>query len=193
MMRAAPAFRKSYDPEIALMARLRNGDDRAFAALIELHLQAVAGFAYRMLGDASEAEDIAQETFLRLWRNRRRWQPQARLRTWLYRVARNLCIDRFRRREIVTASVPDRPDPAMGPADLVQERQMTQAVGRAIQRLPGRQRAAIVLVHQEAMGNIEAAEVLGVSVEAVESLLARGRRKLRKDLAAEFPGLLGEV
>ena len=192
-MRPAPLDRRrDSDADVALMARLRRDDDRAFAALLDRHLNAVAGFAYRLLGDSTEAEDIAQETFLRLWRNRQRWMPRAQLRTWLYRVARNLCVDRHRRREVVVASMPERPDPGMGPAGRLQEQQVTEVVVHALRRLPERQQVAITLVYHEGLSNTDAADVLGVSVEAIESLLARGRRALRKDLGNIRLHLLGD-
>lgn len=176
-------------PDAALMERLRADDAGAFGELTGRHLAAVAGFAFRMVGNAAEADDIAQETFLRLWRHRQDWQPRAQLRTWLLRIARNLCIDRFRRREVVTDEFPDLADERRSASAEVQRQQVERIVARALAALPERQRAAIGLVYYEGLSNIEAAEVLELSVDAVESLLARGRRTLRESLRALHPHL----
>lgn len=173
----------------ALMARLKLGDGGAFAELLDRHTSAVAGFSYRMTGSAAEADDIAQETFLRLWRGRERWEPRAQVRTWLLRVAHNLCIDRFRRREVVTNEFPDLPDGRPSAAAEVQRRQVERIVNEAVAALPDRQRAALGLVYYEGLSNIEAAQVLDVSIDALESLLARGRRSLRQNLSTVHPHL----
>ena len=167
----------------ALMRRIRAGDRPAFTVLLNRHLKAVTGFSYRMLMDAAEAEDVAQETFLRLWRYRDKWRPEAQLRTWLFRVARNLCIDRFRRRKVVTDQIPEQADPRGGPAADLERRQSSRLLNSAMKRLPERQRAAIALVYHQELSNIEAAGILGVSVDALESLLSRGRRGLKKRLS----------
>jgi RNA polymerase sigma-70 factor (ECF subfamily) len=147
-----------------------------------------------MLGDMAEAEDVAQECFLRLWRTAPKWRGEARVGTWLHRVAHNLCIDRLRRRRETTGGeAPDLPDTAAGPATQQQQAQVARAVEGAMARLPERQRAAIALVHYQEMGNIEAADIMGVSVEALESLLSRGRRALRQALAERRDDLMGEL
>ena len=180
------------DPDGPTMDRLQDGDERAFAELLNRHLRPVAGFAYRMLGDSSEAEDIAQETFLRLWRHRHAWKPQAKLRTWLYRVAHNLCIDRHRRREVVTGHIPETEDPGPGPASYRQRNEVAGIVRDALVKLPERQHAAIVLVYHEGLSNVDAAGTLGVTIDALESLLARGRRGVRRQLLSLHPYLLGD-
>ena len=138
-----------------------------------------------MLGDAGEAEDVAQETFLRVWRHAAAWNPgKARFDTWLHRVVLNLCYDRLRRRrERPTADPPDRPDPAPGPERSLEAAETGARVRAAVLALPPRQREAIVLCHYQGLGNIEAASAMGVSVEALESLLGRARRSLRAGLA----------
>jgi len=179
-----PAGQDAGEDEAALVARIGTGDEQAFRLVVERHLDPVAGFARRLLNDAAEADDVAQETFLRLWREAARWQPRARLAAWLYRVAYNLSIDRMRRRRATVdiAQLPDPPSPALDPEQRLAEAEIAGLVNDAIDVLPERQRAAIVLVHQRRLGNIEAASVLGVSVDALESLLARGRRQLRQAL-----------
>jgi RNA polymerase sigma factor (sigma-70 family) len=139
----------------------------------------------RMLGDPREAEDVAQDAFLRIWKQAATWRPgQAKFDTWLHRVAMNLCYDRLRRRrELPTDAPPDRPDEGPAPDRGLLAAETGVRVNAALQALPERQREAIVLCHYQELGNIEAAEVMGVSVEALESLLGRGRRALRAALA----------
>ena len=180
--------------ETALMRRVGAGDGAAYRALVERHLRPIVAFARRTLDDSAEAEDVAQETFLRLWSGAGAWRAEARLSTWLHRVAYNLCVDRLRRRrELPTARLPERPHPAEGPLAARQRRQVAAAVEQALAALPERQRTALALVHYQELGNIEAAQVMEVSVEALESLLARGRRSLRRSLLAERDELMGEI
>ncbi len=188
--RAHGKIAASPEAEALLMRRVGAGDAAACRLLVDRHLERIVGFAYRLLGDRSDAEDVAQDTFLRLWRHAHRWRPRARLTTWLFRVAYNLCIDRLRaRRE--TPSDP-LPNPPANPAAHLQRSQVARIVGSALGTLPERQRTALALVYHQGLSNIDAAEVMDVSVEAVESLLARGRRGLRKRLAAQRPELMGE-
>lgn len=175
------------DSDEALMLRVAEGDAVACRALVDRHLAPVMAFAGRMLDNRWEAEDVAQEVFLRLWAKAGRWRPgAAKLRTWLFRIAYNLSVDRLRRRrEAPIEAIADRPDPAPDAVERLASRETAQRVAAAVAALPERQRAAIVLCHHDGMGNIEAAAVLGLSVEAVESLLARGRRALRRALLEE--------
>jgi RNA polymerase sigma-70 factor (ECF subfamily) len=176
-----------------LMAEVARGDMEAFRTLNRRYLARVVALAGRTLGDAAEAEDVAQETFLRLWRTAPNWRPnEAKVGTWLHRVALNLCFDKLsRRREEHPGDPPDAVDPAPGPSSVAQQRETADHVRTALDTLPDAQRRAITLCHYQGMRNIEAAEVMGVSIEALESLLARGRRKLREQLRALAPELLG--
>ena len=173
------------DPDDELLVRVAGGDATAVRTLVDRKLPRVLALASRMLGDPREAEDVAQEAFLRAWKQAPRWtQGAARFDTWLHRVALNLCYDRLRRRrEIVTAEPPERADEGPGPDRGLQARDTGRRVNAALQGLPERQREAIVLCHYQELGNIEAASLMGVSVEALESLLGRGRRALRAALA----------
>lgn len=167
------------------MARVRHQDRDAFAVLVERHLDAIHAFTQRLTRNADDAADLTQETFLRVWKNARSWRPErARFSTWLYRIARNLCVDAHRRRREVEDVDPDTlasdsPDPQTAPANA----ELRRALERGLAALPERQRTALLLCHR-GMSNRDAAAVLQVSVDALESLLARARRKLRVDLQA---------
>lgn len=168
--------------EIDLMRRTAKGDPAAFRALADAHLTKIMNFAYRLLHSQSDAEDVAQETFLRLWKDAARYEPRARVTTWLHRIAHNLCIDCMRGRREQPSEMLDEERTSLEPGGLLDRKQVAQAVERALGELPERQRAAVTLVHYQGLGNIEAAEVLDIGVEALESLLARGRRSLREKL-----------
>ncbi|SFB08168.1 RNA polymerase, sigma subunit, ECF family [Poseidonocella pacifica] len=164
----------------ALLARFARGD-RVAAQSLTLRLTPRAfAQAKRMLNDVTEAEDVAQEAMLRLWRIAPDWRPgEAKVTTWLYRVVANLCTDRLRRRRGVGLDAIAEPeDPAPGAERLLQDRDRASALETALQALPERQREAVVLRHLDGCANPEIAEIMGVGVEAVESLIARGKRKL---------------
>ena len=173
------------DPDEDLVLRVGAGDPAAVRALVARKSARLLGLAQRMLGDLAEAEDVTQEAFMRAWKQAPNWRPgAAKFDTWLHRVTLNLCYDRLRRRrEVVMETPPDRADEAPGPERGLEAHDTGRLVARAMQALPDRQREAIVLCHYQDMGNIEAAALMGVSVEALESLLGRGRRALRTALA----------
>lgn len=173
------------DPDDELVRRAGQGEAAAVQALVARKLRRVLSLAKRTLGDPAEAEDVAQETFLRVWRAAPKWRPgAAKFDTWLHRVTLNLCLDRLRRRrERPTADLPDSPDPGPAPDRGLLADDTGRRVRTALAALPPRQREAIVLCHYQELGNIEAAALMGVSVEALESLLSRGRRALKAALA----------
>ena len=180
---------KTADPDEELVRRVGQGDPAAIQAMVARKLPRMLTLAQRMLGDATEAEDVAQEAMLRAWRQAPHWTPgQARFDTWLHRVGLNLCYDRLRRRrEIATEAPPDRPDDGPAPDRGLLALETGARVEAALAKLPERQREAIVLCHYQELGNIEAAGLMNVSVEALESLLSRGRRALRTALADMAP------
>lgn len=165
------------------------GEPVAWRLLVERHLRAITGFAWYMLGDRAEAEDVAQEVFLRLLAKVAAWEPGGPgLRPWLHRVAINLCVDRARAPR--PDPLEDQPEPvAEGEPGVGLDRQ--RLVRRALDALPERQRIAIVLVYYQDCSDREAALIMGVSTEALESLLARGRRSLRRRLDPLRADLLG--
>jgi RNA polymerase sigma-70 factor, ECF subfamily len=176
-----------------LMLRVARGDRDACRLLVERHLRQVVAFAARVLASPSEAEDVAQEAFARVWTGAASWRPGvARFTTWLHRVVLNLCLDRLaRRREAPLEDAPEPADPAPTPAGQLEEADVTRVVTREIGCLPERQRTALALCHYQGLRNDEAAEIMGITVEAVESLLARARRTLRERLRPLAADLLG--
>jgi RNA polymerase sigma-70 factor (ECF subfamily) len=183
------------DPDLDLLRRIANGDGAACAALVDRHLHRITGLAGHLLGNRADAEDVAQEVFLRVWQQAPRWRSgEAKFSTWLHRVTLNLCTDRLRRRrETALEAAGDPPSDAPLPDAGLQEVAIVARVQVALAQLPERQREAIVLCHYQELGNIEAAAVLELSVDALESLLARGRRKLRELLVEELPDLTGSI
>lgn len=175
-----------------LLQRAGVGDGEACRMLVERHLGRVVAFAARVLGDATEAEDVAQEVFLRLWRHAPRWRPGGALpTTWMHHVARNLCLDRLaRRREAPLDAAPPPTDPRPHAAALLEAGDIGRYVNAALMQLPAQQRVAITLCHYQGLSNAEAAAVMETSVAALESLLARGRRSLRARLSEVAPNLL---
>ncbi len=175
-----------------LLAAYAAGDVAAAAPLARRHAPRVLAVARRMLGDAAEAEDVTQEALLRLWRIAPDWQPgRARVSTWLYRVTANLCTDRLRaRRPTEPLDAANEPAaPGRGAAGRMQDDQRREALEEALARLPERQRMAVILRHIEELPNPEVARAMEVSVEAVESLTARGRAALGKILSARKEAL----
>ena len=180
------------DRDVALMARVRDGNECAFATLVSIHFRVVFALSRRMLGDDGEAEDIAQEVFLKVWKRAGAWQAEkARFTTWLHRVTANACIDRLRKRiPTPVETIPDRPDPDAGPELDIARDQVAARVEAAISLLPERQRLALVLTYYQGLSNREAAAVMEITVDALESLLARARRGLKRQLKGEARELL---
>lgn len=166
----------------ALLARVAQGDPAAVRLLVRAKLPRVLALATRLIRDRAEAEDIAQEVFIRVWAHAGGWQPgRARFDTWLHTVTLNLCRDRLRKRiDRPAAVLPERADPAPTAEDHLIEADRQHRVAEAIHALPERQREAIVLAHYQGLSNPAVADAMATSVEAVESLLARARRTLRQ-------------
>jgi RNA polymerase sigma factor (sigma-70 family) len=178
------------DPDEELVRRIGVGDEAAMRALVARKLPRLLALARRMLGDAAEAEDVAQETFVRIWRHAAGWRTErARFDTWVHRVALNLCYDRLRgRREWASADLPEIADEGLdggSAAEAQRHEDDSVRVERALKAIAPRQREAIVLTYYQTMSNAEAAAVMDVSIEALESLLARGRRSLQMILLGD--------
>jgi RNA polymerase sigma-70 factor, ECF subfamily len=175
------------DPDAELVARVGEQDPGAVRTLVAHKLPRLLALATRLLGDRMEAEDVAQEAFMRIWKQAPHWRTgEAKFDTWLHRVALNLCYDRLRgKREELVDELPDEPDPAAAPDLRLDERARDERVRRALAALPVRQREALVLTYYQELSNIEAAGLMGISVDALESLLARARRTLRAQLAGD--------
>src|SRR3954452_953780 len=166
--------------DLDIMGHAAKGDERAFRTLSERHAGAALRLARRILGNETAAEDIVQDALLRVWVNAPRWRPEAAVRTWLYRIVVNLCLNARRR-------APDLPletagavaDPTSAADEHLRSRKRDHHLAAAIDTRPARQRAAVVLTYQEGLSNAEVAEVLDTSVSGVETLLVRARRTLR--------------
>ena len=169
----------------ALLAQYSQGDAASARALTARLTPRVFGHAVRILGDRAEAEDVAQDAMMRLWKVAPDWRMgEAKVSTWLYRVTANLCTDRLRRKRGVGLNEVDEPlDPSPSVTDQLQTRERINALQAGLQTLPERQRQAVILRHIEGLANPEIAEILEISTEAVESLTARGKRALAQALA----------
>ncbi|HAQ36017.1 MAG: hypothetical protein CMF74_08205 [Maricaulis sp.] len=180
------------DPDAPLLAAIGEGDRDAARELMQRRLPRLLAIAQRLLSDPVEAEDVAQETFIRVWKAAGRWRSgEAKVETWMSRIAINLCYDRLRRRrEVLTDTVPDRADGTPGADTILTMGEAARTIKDAVAQLPDRQRLALELCHFQDATNIDAAAAMEISVDALESLLARGRRKLREILTGQEDELL---
>jgi RNA polymerase sigma-70 factor (ECF subfamily) len=180
---------------VALMMRVREGDMKAFEKLVELHQGAIIGTVTRMLNNAEDAHDVAQQVFVRVWKSAPRYEPTAKFTTWLYTIMRNLVFNELRRRvrkKEVSLDEPifdDQPreiaHPLADGADVIAQREeLEKALDEAIAKLPEKQRIAVVMRRFQETPYEDLCTVLGMSMPAVKSLLFRARTELRKHLAA---------
>lgn len=173
--------------DVELMARLGRGDLAALGILAQRYQERVLSLSYRLLGDWHRAEDVSQETFLRLRQAAARYEPKAKFTTWLYRIVHNLSLDQQRRTANDPVSLEALPTDAEGTTPdnpVVERRELAEAVRKAIGELPDRQRRVIILHRYEGLSHEEIGEVTGWSKSAVESLLVRAYENLRKKLAS---------
>lgn len=176
------------------LMRLAGGGDRAaFSRLVATHLRRATAIAMRITRNAGDAEELVQEAFLKVWLKAPEWQTRAEgggaaFSTWFYRVLVNLSIDRVRKPKAASLDeVSEIVDPAASAFDVTSSAETSARVAAAIATLPERQRAALTLCHYEGLSNIEAAEILEISVGALESLLVRARKALRDSLSDLAP------
>ena len=174
-----------------LLARFSKGDRAAALALTSRLAPVVFAQAFRMLGDRAEAEDVTQESLLRLWKAAPGWDAtRAKITTWLYRVTSNLCIDCLRKSNRNSGDeVPEVADETPGIDLKLQATARAQALQHALQTLPDRQRQAMILRHIEDLSNPEISDIMEISVERVESLVSRGKRALASTLAPQKKAL----
>jgi RNA polymerase sigma-70 factor (ECF subfamily) len=174
--------------EAELVEQLSSGDEDAYRILLDRHLAPITAYVTRMMASNADTEDIVQETFLRLWTHGTRYNPDtAKLTTWLHNIAHNLCIDHFRKHNrMVQEETADEPDEQEAFVDQLTHFENAKHVEQSLMQLPERQRSAIIMCHYQGMSNRDAAVILETSVEALESLMARGRRKLRKLLETKI-------
>jgi RNA polymerase sigma-70 factor (ECF subfamily) len=184
------------DPDAALMLRVKRGDRAAFTELVEKYKQPVMNFVHRSLRDETEAEDVAQNVFLQVFKSRARYERTAKFSTWLFTIARNLCLNEIRRRsrhraESMEAPHPEQEDQPLhqfedkqtaSPPESLLHSELEAKIEQALAELPENQRLAIVLCRQEELSYEEIAGVLGCSVSAIKSLIHRGRETLKLTL-----------
>jgi len=165
-----------------LLSQIASGDAKAFRALVDAHAGRLVTYVTRILGNQSEAEEIVQEVLLRVWQKANDYTGQARATTWLHRMAHNLAIDSLRRRRGQGALDVEQEDgpPSERPYELLAQKQRASSLSDALSTLPERQRMALLLRHEQGLKDPEIAEVLELSVDAVESLLSRARKNLKQ-------------
>jgi RNA polymerase sigma-70 factor (ECF subfamily) len=171
-----------FDEDRDLLDRLATGDEAAFRLLVARHIDRAYAIALRILSNAADAEDVVQDTMLKVWTHRGRWQHgRAKFSTWLYRVVSNRCIDLRRKPRTENVDVvPEVADSKPDASSVIERAEMTDLLEAAMQRLPEHQRLAVILSYHESMSNGEIAEVMDTTIAAVESLLKRGRQQLRE-------------
>jgi RNA polymerase sigma-70 factor (ECF subfamily) len=190
----SPPTRTEEDAEdVRLMGLVTAGDAGAFEQLVERHQRLVVGTVSRMLGNNSEAEDIAQQVFVRVWKSAKRYVPRAKFTTWLLKITRNLVFNELRRRsrhahvplqsESEEEERPIKDERAIAPDASLLEQELQKAIDAAIANLPETQRMAVILRRYEELSYEEIAETLDQSVSAVKSLLFRARTELRASLS----------
>ena len=171
-----------FDEDSELLDKLAIGDEVAFRMLVERHIDRAYAIALRIVGNAADAEDVVQDTMLKIWSHRGRWQHgRAKFSTWLYRVISNRCIDLRRKpRNENVETVPEVADGQPGAVEIIERNELNGMLELAMQRLPEQQRIAVIFSYHENMSNGEIAQVMDTTVAAVESLLKRGRQQLRQ-------------
>lgn len=170
-----------------LIARIVSRDEQAFKIMSERYAGLIFSIAYRMLNNKTAAEDMVQDVLFKLWTFAGDWQAEkgASVKTWLCRITGNACIDVQRKKKPVNIDdVPEIADPGQNAEGDIRIRETGAIVGAALQKLPERQRLALVMFHYEEMSVIDIAAVLKVTPKAAEGLLTRGRATLRQSLAA---------
>jgi RNA polymerase sigma-70 factor (ECF subfamily) len=184
------------DPDAALMLRVRKGEQDAFAQLVDKYKQPIMNLAYRMLHDPTEAEDMAQNVFVQVYKSAHRYEAASKFSTWLFTIARNLCLNEIRRRsrhpaDSLDATHPEQDDQpwqqfedkkAVPPPESLLHGELAGKIEQALAELPENQRTAILLCRQDELSYEDIAKVLGCSLSATKSLIHRGRETLKEKL-----------
>ena len=178
-----------------VMTRIAKGDDEAFEILVNRHQTSVLNLVYRFIGDRTQAKDLGQEVFLRIWQSAKTYEPKAKFTTWIYRITTNLCFNELksaRRKKWVSffrshedneySMEQSLPDDSPSAEDLLLIRERSRQISDALQSLPANQRMALVLKRYDDLSYEEIARIMGCSVSAVESLLVRAKRTLQEKL-----------
>ena len=186
-------------PSEDLMARIAKGDEDAFEILVNRHQTSILNLIYRFIGDRTQAKDLAQEVFIRVWQAAKTYKPEAKFTTWLYRITANLCLNELkssRRRKLFqflqfgedqeNTIEEVLVDASPSPEDLLLSREQSRQISDALQSLPDNQRMAIVLKKYDDLSYVEIAQIIGCSVSAVESLLVRAKRTLQIKLSKDI-------
>src|SRR5579863_6797938 len=176
------------DPDIELMLQFQKGDERCFEELVHKHSRGVINLVYRYLSDASRAEDVAQDIFVKVYRARMKYEPKAKFSTWLYRIAVNHCLNEIRARKSqpsIAAPIDDMLEEPVGenPDARMSRLELQRAVKQAIDSLPENQRMAVILARYEEMSYDEIAQTMQLSLEAVKSVLFRAKENLKQALS----------
>ncbi|PCJ22466.1 MAG: RNA polymerase [SAR86 cluster bacterium] len=175
--------------EEELMMAVCRGDQSAYQAVVKLHLKSISHYAFRILGNQKDTEDITQEAFLKLWTNAARWNPEkSKLTTWLHRITHNLCVDYIRKHSRVQTqdSFDENIESSeFDDADADENNRKVKLLNEAIKQLPQNQRSALALCHYQGFSNKEAAAIMNISVKALESAIARAKRSLRQLVTEE--------
>lgn len=184
------------DPDAVLMLRVKEGDEEAFAELVDKYKQPVMNLAYRMLRDLTEAEDLAQNVFIQVHKSAHRYRVASRFTTWLFTITRNLCLNEIRRRGRHPATSLDEPHPenedqplhqfeaksTFSPPDCLLQGELEEKIEQALAELPENQRAAVLLCRQHDVSYEDIARILDCSLSATKSLIHRGRETLKQRL-----------
>jgi RNA polymerase sigma-70 factor (ECF subfamily) len=184
------------DPDAALMLRVKHGDLEAFGQLVQKYKHPIVNVIYRMLHDMDEAEDLAQNVFIRVFQSAGRYEVSAKFSTWIFTIARHLCLNEIRRRgrhpaQSLESSQSDDPEQAprqypdaktFSPPESFLHKELEQKIQQALAELPDKQRVAIALCQEDELSYEEIAEVLGCSLSATKSLIHRGRETLKEKL-----------
>ena len=182
-------------PSEELMARVAEGDEDAFEILVNRHQSSILNLVYRFIGDRTQAKDLAQEVFIRVWQSAKSYEPKAKFTTWIYRITANLCFNELkssRRKKWFSFNRPDEDgehtfeetlaDSTPSAENILLEKERSRQISDALQGLPENQRMALILKRYDDLSYQEIAQIIGCSVSAVESLLVRAKRALKEKL-----------